>query len=892
MSEYLHQKIRRPVPQQLSHLCQSHVIPNTCPAIRIIEGTVVAHTPRRGRMPDLYTVEYQSAGSGSGSGNGNGISHFTERLTESEIKLGLTYMEKRLTSCLTVTTLDVERERIVQWDAVLQERRDMGMEIKLSHEVVWKLYVVAAMEMEYEQRVREKVALIKAREAKEAAESASSSRKRGAGASSGAGSGSGVGSCMRYYREHPTSYLGGQYIPPHQKEEELKVSSHEGSVTFVPNTVAQRMRTGIQRACEYYQSVNPSSIYNNSNGHSYGGNGNDAGIEGGRGGSRRSSSRIASTATPVLRPNILEVGGCVALTLLKILQDMEDDQQIGSAGEIKHAKKKEEAQHEEEGGGMDVDDAAAADANANTKTEEEDIFNPFFKPSAQSMCQHLLRNGHKCTSASDIQTAICYAMEDSIPMTLPLMNLTHFGSSGSNDVSDGGDFDDDGDDEHSDYDDDEEYNSKNRNDGSEELIAHSADKTKKVTIVCTSSERLKELQKAETNVFGRCKFQLLVEHVIPDDDEEEDGGDVNTQGHAEAIVSSSTSSVSALDSKQQSLIEFRIEEKAWRARKHFETWRYQSVMGGKTMWPSWNEFVSNTLLSMNSQSQSLSQNMAKVEAEAKIGSTTTKTEGEAKAEAIQGRASPSEDKDAEMEFAAAKTNIEGGGAKPDTARVGDVDVDGASSGTDILTKDGANDSTMADAAVAAAETSTETETAPPIPISSVAPAERQTQEARDLALAQAMVTSEPPTGNGTSRRSRSRRATRGGGDAGDGPIFYGANQSLTAAQIMDTVHRIIMQAGASESADADISGTGIVASKPKGMALLELKKLILGEGERSGNTPITELKKIRVALGKLTFRVGKVQKMLVNLKSDQVCWDILLGGGSGSGSGNGMEWSA
>eukprot|EP01083_Nonionella_stella_P125516 379663_1 len=69
------------------------------------------------------------------------------------------------------------------------------------------------------------------------------------------------------------------------------------------------------------------------------------------------------------------------------------------------------------------------------------------------------------------------------------------------------------------------------------------------------------------------------------------------------------------------------------------------------------------------------------------------------------------------------------------------------------------------------------------------------------------------------------------------------------------------------------------------MALLELKKLILGEGERSGNTPITELKKIRVALGKLTFRVGKVQKMLVNLKSDQICWDILLGGGSGSGSG-------
>lgn len=42
-------------------------------------------------------------------------------------------------------------------------------------------------------------------------------------------------------------------------------------------------------------------------------------------------------------------------------------------------------------------------------------------------------------------------------------------------------------------------------------------------------------------------------------------------------------------------------EAAWRAKKQFETWRFQSVQIGCTIWPNWNDHVWNHILNEKKQ---------------------------------------------------------------------------------------------------------------------------------------------------------------------------------------------------------------------------------------------------------------------------------------------------
>ena len=534
---------------------------------------------------------------------------FTERLTIDEIEAGLTLMDKRLASCLSTVGIDQERERIARYEIIMKEGRDLGMEVKVGHEIIWKLVLVAAMEIEYEQRVSDRLAQLQATSGN-----------------------SGAQTC-RYYKEHPTSYLGGQYVPPVKESQDV-----EGRVMFAPNVLAQRVRVGITKACDYYQSS----------------------VIGDLELSRR-SSRIASSSSPLVKPNVLEVGGAVALTLLQMLHEVGDGS-VGPAGEILTSEEDEE----------------------QAETEEE--MNPFFKPTALTIFNHVRAN--KSTTAADIQTAICYAMEDSLPMILPLTNLTKI---------------------------------------SDDLIP---DPARKVALVCTTGENLKVLNSCEPAEFARCKFKLMFD-----------------QSHEEeALLEEEIDQTRAMG-------EFRKEEKAWRARKHFENWRYHSANSGKTLWPSWNEYVVEKLKS----------------------SRTTANQDDFKVENVE--AVKEETKDTK--------------------------------------------------------------------------AEDEQQAAEDLALAQAIA---EPT---TSRRSR--RATRG--DTADGPIFYGANQSLTAQQMTETIQRMIIQA------------------YPKGMMLLELKKLIMGDGESSNYNAMTDLKRVRAALGKLVFRLGKIDRMLVSVKSDGICLEKLCTNG-------------
>ena len=442
MSERIGQKVRRPIPPYVANLIDSaYAVPNTFPIIHLAEGTVTEFTSRIGRTPALYTVSYDGG--------------YSERITETELMAGLSAMEKRMASALAVDQIDQARARSSCYHKAMKERFDMGMEIKISHDVMWKLVIVAAMELEFEQRVEQRLNQLK---------SASGN------------------SSMRYYKEHPTSYLGGHYKPP-QKGEELL-----GTVAFTPATVGHRLKAGISRACEYYQTTVFSDEFET-----------------------RRSSRIASTAAPVTKPTPLEAGGFVALTLLQMFEEIKDEATTGSAGEI--LKKSE--------------------LNDNNHEVDEEI-NPHFLPSAHSIFQHL-KSG-KSTTASDIQTSILYAIEDSVPLSVPLLNLT---------------------------------------DISEDLVPATSHR---VSLVCVSGESMKDLQSCESSTFSRCKFSIRI--------------DYSHEGHLEE------DDVEVID-QQQAMLDFRKDEKAWRMRKQYEIWRHLSVTSGKTVWPSWLKYISEVIKSQS-----------------------------------------------------------------------------------------------------------------------------------------------------------------------------------------------------------------------------------------------------------------------------------------------------
>uniref|UniRef100_A0A7S4RVN0 Bromo domain-containing protein n=1 Tax=Ditylum brightwellii TaxID=49249 RepID=A0A7S4RVN0_9STRA len=107
----------------------------------------------------------------------------------------------------------------------------------------------------------------------------------------------------------------------------------------------------------------------------------------------------------------------------------------------------------------------------------------------------------------------------------------------------------------------------------------------------------------------------------------------------------------------------------------------------------------------------------------------------------------------------------------------------------------------------------------------------------------------------------SRRTTRRGGKdsythdsmaSSDPVIFYGSNQSLSAFQLPPLLYRLLIQAS------------------PAYLSAMDMKRLVVEDFE-TGN----ELNKIRVALGKLVFKLGKVGRVFVNCLCDNVCWEKL-----------------
>jgi len=123
----------------------------------------------------------------------------------------------------------------------------------------------------------------------------------------------------------------------------------------------------------------------------------------------------------------------------------------------------------------------------------------------------------------------------------------------------------------------------------------------------------------------------------------------------------------------------------------------------------------------------------------------------------------------------------------------------------------------------------------------------------------------------TVQRRTTRRAAvvaanekEGGKGASGNVIFYGSSQTMSAQQLVEAIaiQRLVVNAW------------------PRPMSLLDLKRVLLDEGSSSTawtSLSLADLKKVRMALGKLTFRLGKIDRIIVNMDSDSICYQIGMG---------------
>ena len=343
-------------------------------------------------------------------------------------------------------------------------------------------------------------------------------------------------------------------------------------------------------------------------------------------------------------------------------------------------------------------------------------------------------------------------------------------------------------------------------------------KNMKVNLECVSGDTLKELSSYELVSFARCRFGINLFYEEEGEDDSESDNEEDTANHENTTTEEEIAFkkeeqhqlilIKEQERKHHALLKFRREEKAWRARKQYESWRFMSIQSGRTIWPSWNEFAVQLIKNRHSQA-------------------SASTNSNSKSAVLEDNGDSNKEKNTES-------------IPQSTDRDGDTEM-----------KSDESESKNASSTVA---TTGQTNGS-------------SNQEAKDFALAQeiAKTVTEEPTPAITSRRSR--RSAQFGADGGSTNfVFYGSQQSFSVQQLLESAERLIVQ------------------SWPRGMMLLELKRLLMDEGIGSekirssgvnlyGN--MVELKKVRAALGKLIFRLRKVDRILVNGNSDLVCWDMI-----------------
>jgi len=707
----------------------SAVAPANNQTLILGRGTVIDYSAASGRIPELWTISYPLLKTDTmdvEEGDSDSCLLYTERITRNELVIAKAAAEKILASsallitAFPLTTVQKYMTAYLHVENTWQERIDLGIETAIQHAILWKLIVVASCELEREFQIQKAFEETKKRLELQLQQQQEELKRNTTFQQC---------DCPKYYYKHPTTYMGGHFTKesttiteitnPAGGDKTVTTATVFSHSTISPQHLAQRVKLGISKAYEYYSRVYSTADHDKDLS-SFIPDSLLVGFE-----IRRRSARVLSSTTnttvedktidPIqsILPKDYEAGGAVALVFLHLLNLIPPD--VPKTIDFTALETYEQYLQRER---TALDQPPISILEIQQQQDNDDIVNPFYMPSSQAIMVHLGRK-QKSMTPTDIQTAICYATEDSIP--LPFSVTPPPTSHIKNQVSE-------------------------------------PSSTLRICLDCTSGDSLKELPEMESSIFSKCRFALKsckLETAITEIDAKRIKEERELRKQRE------------FELKQAELEEFKREERSWRLKKQFETWRFKSIQSGCTIWPSWISYVGDKLKEIYAQSNLLEDGMSLNGN--KDGFTNFLTSGDG---CQEKKHSDQEEKDAEM------------------------------------------------AANLALELNTGVETA---------------------------------VGFGDGQR-RSRRAGRESNS--EGISFYGSSSSLAPQQLLETIHRLV------------------VTVYPKHITLFDLHKILIdGHGDIKG----TELRRIRSALGKIVFRQGKVERLLVTSDSDSICWSTILG---------------
>lgn len=412
------------------------------------------------------------------------------------------------------------------------------------------------------------------------------------------------------------------------------------------------------------------------------------------------------------------------------------------------------------------------------KDNDDDDNDPFFKPNSCLIIDQLGRK-HRYLSPSSIQQSIVRSIE-AHQITTPKYLL-----------------------------DEEELN-----DGH----SHVTD------LVCTTGDKISDLGQFEPSSFARCRFAPHT--FIPETDEEDDHDDADKEDEEDTPEEIEARRL-AEEASNQRKIQRRLDkkaaiqkrnaelERAYRARKAFEIWRFRSIHGdGCTIFPTWREF---------------SMKILKDKFNGKVGGSTSSVGDAASSQAATGTTT----------------------SQPHPADAWGKTITVSDSSRPVATS-----SNVATKSSEAAVSSTAAPPVPPAEAATAVPSSTQNDEelARSLAAAAETNGDDLPL-------AKRRRTTRRAATSGSEPVFYGGHTSFSRDQLLDSLVRILHQ------------------TKPGSSSLMDLKKLVFPEIVDTSRGGAPEMKKIRSALGHLVYRLGKVSRLIVDVeKGDGTCLELLKEG--------------
>lgn len=168
---------------------------------------------------------------------------------------------------------------------------------------------------------------------------------------------------------------------------------------------------------------------------------------------------------------------------------------------------------------------------------------------------------------------------------------------------------------------------------------------------------------------------------------------------------------------------------------------------------------------------------------------------------------------------------------------------------------------MANTEEAAATMITSNSEASLAPVSTADITQNDEELARSLAATADAIDDDNPL-------SKRRRTTRRAVTSTDGkPAYYGGQTSMSRDALFDPIIRLLQPVTSS-----DIGSSS---------SLMDLRRILFPDNYDTSRGGLIEMKKLRLALGTLVYKLGKVGRLFVNVKeSDAICWNMLRDSGS------------